>query len=245
MNLKEARIILGVDESSSLEEVKVAYHNEAQLIHPDKHQQSSENIRKHAESKFKSLLEAYNIIVQDLLSHQHQNPYTNQNSEFSTHEYTKETSSTAVNYTVSDAVIVFRSIGDVLDFRRRNPVAFDADIVLHPIIVRGKISDIDDVPNGYRVILNEMLGFETNKCTCYFHQNKETQVKNLDVSNKVRIIGLLNKPLDYSDIILTNCIVNFGYISSKTIAPTTKGRRILVQLFFALIFASIYYRFCR
>jgi len=51
--------VLGVSQGSSQDEIKKAYRNKAREYHPDKHAQSSDQIKMEAEKRFKEINEAY------------------------------------------------------------------------------------------------------------------------------------------------------------------------------------------
>ncbi len=59
MELAQAYDLLLLPFGSTLEEVKRAYHGEAQLVHPDKLVDLPLEVRQHAEERFKQLNEAY------------------------------------------------------------------------------------------------------------------------------------------------------------------------------------------
>lgn len=51
--------VLGLSKDATQDEIKKAYRNKAREYHPDKHSQSSENVKIEAEKKFKEINEAY------------------------------------------------------------------------------------------------------------------------------------------------------------------------------------------
>lgn len=51
--------VLGVEQSATQEEIKKAYRTKAREYHPDKHAQSSEQVKLEAEKRFKEINEAY------------------------------------------------------------------------------------------------------------------------------------------------------------------------------------------
>ncbi|CAG7678294.1 unnamed protein product [Allacma fusca] len=57
--------ILGIDKKASPDEIKKAYKKRALVHHPDRHASASETERKDQERKFKEVLEAYEILLDD------------------------------------------------------------------------------------------------------------------------------------------------------------------------------------
>lgn len=57
--------LLGVHKNASKEEIKQAFRKLAMEFHPDKHSQSSKNLRDSATQKFKQLTEAYDTLIDD------------------------------------------------------------------------------------------------------------------------------------------------------------------------------------
>ncbi|KAH6772230.1 hypothetical protein C2S51_010634 [Perilla frutescens var. frutescens] len=57
--------LLGVHKNASKEEIKQAFRKLAMEFHPDKHSQSSNNLRDSATQKFKQLSEAYETLIDD------------------------------------------------------------------------------------------------------------------------------------------------------------------------------------
>ncbi|MDK9700632.1 MAG: J domain-containing protein [bacterium] len=64
MELREAYEILSLPFGAPLDDVKKAFHDEAQLCHPDRHSTSSEGVRKRAEERFKLINEANQVIAE-------------------------------------------------------------------------------------------------------------------------------------------------------------------------------------
>ncbi len=62
MELDYAYDVLMLSYGSPLEDVKRAYHLEAQLVHPDKLVDLPDAVRKHAEDRFKQVNEAYSSL---------------------------------------------------------------------------------------------------------------------------------------------------------------------------------------
>ncbi|KAL8460117.1 hypothetical protein ACS0TY_031868 [Phlomoides rotata] len=57
--------VLGVHKNASKGEIKQAFRKLAMEFHPDKHSQSSKNLRDSATQKFKQLTEAYDTLIDD------------------------------------------------------------------------------------------------------------------------------------------------------------------------------------
>lgn len=63
VELREAYEILSLPFGAPLDDVKKAFHDEAQLCHPDRHSTSSDGVRKRAEERFKLINEANQVIT--------------------------------------------------------------------------------------------------------------------------------------------------------------------------------------
>ncbi len=55
--------MLGVDKSSSQDEIKKAYKKMARIWHPDRNNKGTEEEKKQAEKKFKDINEAHNVLT--------------------------------------------------------------------------------------------------------------------------------------------------------------------------------------
>ncbi len=62
MELDRAYEVLSLPYGSSLDEVKKAFRAEAQINHPDRFSNSSDDVKKRAEERFKLINEAYQVI---------------------------------------------------------------------------------------------------------------------------------------------------------------------------------------
>lgn len=61
MNRAEALRLLGLDDDATLDEVKTAYKETVQILHPDKFA-GNRKLQKRAEEQFKNLQEAYDVL---------------------------------------------------------------------------------------------------------------------------------------------------------------------------------------
>ena len=62
MNRNEALRILGLDNDASLEDIRAAYKETAQILHPDR-LEGNKKLQKRATEQFKTLQEAYNLLM--------------------------------------------------------------------------------------------------------------------------------------------------------------------------------------
>ena len=68
--------ILGVDKNATEDEIKKAYHKLAIKWHPDKHTNDSEEDKKKAETMFKDIAEAYEVLSNPTEREKYDNPHT-------------------------------------------------------------------------------------------------------------------------------------------------------------------------
>ena len=62
MDREEALRILGLDESATADEIKAAYKESAQILHPDRFA-SNKKLQDRATEQFKTLQEAYDVLM--------------------------------------------------------------------------------------------------------------------------------------------------------------------------------------
>lgn len=79
MNRGEALRILGLDEDATNEDIKVAYKETAQILHPD-HFGNNKKLQERATEQFKNLQEAYNFLLSGKSSSPSNSAYTSNQS---------------------------------------------------------------------------------------------------------------------------------------------------------------------